>query len=58
VEYDDEIKMQTNANLPLQVLTSYADNLKVAIYKVTRNFMNHGGCEVCLLLLLFVHSTF
>jgi hypothetical protein len=57
VEYDDEIKMRTNANPPLQVLSSYDDNLLVALYKVARDFMNRGGCEVCLLLLLFVHAT-
>ena len=58
VEYDDEIKMWTNANPPLQVSISYSDNLEVALYKVARDFMNRGGCKVRLLLLLFVHSTF
>jgi hypothetical protein len=58
VEHDDEIKMRTQANPPLEVLTSFDDNLLVALYKVARDFMNRGGCEVCLLLLLFVLCTF
>jgi hypothetical protein len=47
VEYDDEIKMRMNANPPLEVSTSFDDNLLVALYKVARDFMNRGGCEVC-----------
>jgi hypothetical protein len=57
VEYDDEIKMRTDAKPALKVLNSYDDNLLVALYKVARDFMNRGGCEVCLLLLLFVLCT-
>jgi hypothetical protein len=47
VEYNDEIKMRTNANLLLQVLSSYDHNLLVALYRVVCNFMNCGGCKVC-----------
>jgi hypothetical protein len=47
VEYDDEIKMRTNATPKMEVSSSYNDNLKTALYKVTRDFMNHGGCKVC-----------
>jgi hypothetical protein len=57
VEYDDEIKMRTAAKPTLEVLSSYDDNLLVALYKVARDFMNRGGCEVCLLLLLFAVCT-
>jgi hypothetical protein len=46
VEYDDEIKMRTNATPKFEVTTCYNDNLEVALYKVTRDFMNRGGCEV------------
>jgi hypothetical protein len=46
VEYDDKIKMRTNTNPPLKVLTSFDENLLVAFYKVTCNFMNRGGCKV------------
>ena len=58
VEHDDEIKMRTEAKPPLKVSTSFDDNLLVALYKVARDFMNRGGCEVCILLLLFVMCTF
>jgi hypothetical protein len=46
VEYDDEIKMRTNASPKFEVSESYTDNLEVTLYKVTRDFMNRGGCEV------------
>lgn len=46
VEYDDEIKMRTNATPNFEVSNCYNDNLEVALYKVTRDFMNRGGCEV------------
>ncbi len=49
--------MRTDAKPALEVLSSYDDDLLVALYKVARNFMNRGGCEVCLLVLLFVHAT-
>jgi hypothetical protein len=39
--------MRTNANPPLEVSTSFDDNLLVALYKVARDFMNRGGCKVC-----------
>jgi hypothetical protein len=35
VEYDDEIKMRTQAEPALAILTSYNDNLVVALYKTS-----------------------
>jgi hypothetical protein len=58
VEHDDEIKMRTQAKPPLEVSSSFEDNLLVALYKVARDFMNRGGCEVCCLLSMFVVCTF
>ena len=46
VEYDDEIKMGTDATPKFGVSDCYNDNFEVALYKVTRDFMNRGGCEV------------
>jgi hypothetical protein len=47
VEYDDEIKMRTKTTPKMKVLSSYNDNLKIPLYKVTRDFMNNIGCKVC-----------
>jgi hypothetical protein len=46
VEHDDEQKLRFQADPPFD-LNDYADLRVLTLYKVTRDFTNRGGKEVC-----------